>query len=389
MKKILFVLSLLFICNLQFYSQETESQDFDDLDILFNDSEDVEPVIVVTPAVNNSESKTISVSGNFTADVGLCGIVYPSDFDISGYLNFKNNLNINIRPNDVVQLHGTIETGLQNNFNLNLSSFYFDYLFLNKVYISAGKKGVSWGYLRLFDNTDYYSGKNQYCNILYDSSSYIIASIKYPWSSGTFTFVPMCSFENLQKNPSYKNFHFAASLENIFYNTSFNLFARTYGFSAENKVFPVLGLEVKKTLFGYDVYGQSTLKIKDWNNLSGNDGYDFFTTTIGFYRLWDSSEPHFGINLEYQFVKNFINNSYSNKIALEGGIKRLGANKNHKIGVKWHHDFEENTGIGEFAYIISGIFAYANWTNGCKLYYTDGDFTKLEFATAISLDLNY
>ena len=361
-----------------------EADDFDD--IFFEEAQDIEveessPVVV---AASSTPASFLNLTGHFDGNVGLTAIIVDKP-DFGGYLDLSNTLYLNVKPSPAFGLHGALATSLSNGFNLGISHLYFDYMLFNKVFISAGKKGVSWGYTRLFGN----------CNIMADTNSYLNAEFRIPWSSGTATFVASYNYARLSTSPNFKDITYAASLEQTIGHTSVHLFAKKYGASemiGEVHKHPVAGFEAKRTFFnGYDTYVQAFTSIANYKQLTSKAGYESITATTGFYKLWDGFDPNLGINIEYQFnLKPAAGqSSQSHEIFVQGGIKRIGKNKNMKGAVEWKHNFNTKAGRVTTGYIIDGLFPYASWKNGVQVDYSSGTKPKWTLGSTISISLDY
>lgn len=379
-KKLALLLGFLFLLPFIGYAQEIE-EDFNDFDDIFFEAQDIEEAVITESSTTTSVWNPFSVSGTVNANLGIVGNFVDGSFSPGGYLGFEGAINLTISPNDSFSLCTGITENLVNFPSISLNSLYFNYLFLRSIFISAGVRGVTWGYTRLFCDLD------KSTNIMADSGGYVICQIQYPWSNGTLTFIPMLPIWALKSgNIGTGYFEYALSAETVLFNTSFNLFTRMGG--SKKDLSPLLGFETKKTILGFDVYGQSYLKISDIYNAKSN----YITSTFGLYRLWDAFDPNVGFNFEYQFTRrNRVDSTavWEHLIAFEGGIKRLGVNKNHKIGLQWQHDIMKCSGFFELAYLISGIFPYADWSNACNFSYSKSGLQVIKFGTAISLDLSF
>ena len=365
------VLSLIFLFSFAW------AQEADDFDSIFEDAGgdvEVEQTTPVIPAASPSSSG-ISFTGHFAGDVGLSAIIIKKP-DFGGYISLDNTLYMTVRPAPVVSIYGALNTSLSNKFTLGLSYLYFDYMMFDRIFISAGKKSIAWGYTRLFKNG----------NIMEDTNGQLNAEFRFPWSTGTFTFVGAYNYNLLSSNPSYKDITYAFSLEQTVLHTSVNLFAKKYGQSelaGGVHKHPLAGLEIKRTLFGFDCYGQAYINIADYKKLNQKAGYGQVIATAGFYKLWDGFDPNLGINIEYQYSGN-------HKIALQGGIKRIGKRKNMKAGIDWNHDFTTKDGNVTTAFIIDGVLPYASWKNALSVDYGPATGkTKFTLGSVISLSLDY
>lgn len=399
---------------------ETEFEDeFDDFDSIFDDAQDIEePVAAEEPVekapvqiITSAFSSMVHFSGTFTGDVGLLYVLNKND-DIddkpTGYFTFKNTLNMLVKPSNIFVIHGSLETGIDNNFSMGVSSLYFDYLLFDHLYITAGKKSISWGNLRLFNNSDYYGSGTytggliktgpRYVDIFAEDGTSLSMELRYPWSFGTITFA-ITGDKTSSLEPDNMNYY--GSIEMSIFNTNINLFAKrpekTSGKNAEGVVDAdkvkknLVGLELKRTIFGFDTYMQTIARIKNLNKLTSSEGYQYIVATAGLYRLWDSFDPNVGFNIEYQHEYNTETpERHYDRLAFEGGVKRLGKKNNIKIGVMSHFNITEKHGYTGLTFIVSGICPYADWTNKCALGYgSKYDTPIFMISSAISLTLDY
>lgn len=397
MKKIAPFLALSILCfSGLLFAQEADgfSDDFDDIFAEAPEDIQVEQTSPVVPAADSTASKQnsfLSFTGHLGADLGLACVV-TNNFDFGGYFDFKNILYMNVRPSSNLSLHGSLTTSFENKFTLDLSSLYLDYMAFDRLFISVGKKDVAWGYTRLFPSGNIMGDTNNSGDTKVSTDN-LNAELRLPWRTGTATFVGSYNYGKKTEAtaPGYKDITYALSIEQTIGHTSLNLFGKYYGNSQKelggvNKN-PLAGLEVKRTIAGFDFYAQGLTRFADYiENVQG---------TCGFYRLWDNIIPNFGINIEYQYIWTPDNASlqapeHSHVVMLEGGIKRIGKKKNMKCGINWKHDFNSNDGKVEFAYIIDGVFPYASWKNAVSVTYEPSvKKTEAVIGSVISIALDY
>ena len=210
-------------------SNESEDE-FDDMDSLFDDAEDTEEAIVTDETSLGTDYNVqlgtikfpISVSGNLNTEIGGAYIREDGINDATFYFDFKNYINFITRPDKYLALKGSLKTAMpkdskdkESNHLLYLYEMYFDYIMLDRIYITAGKKKSVWGNIRLFsdyyDENEYISETDesetsdniqdnvddaQYTNILYDSRDYISGIVKLPIKNHTFTALAMYDDES-------------------------------------------------------------------------------------------------------------------------------------------------------------------------------------------------
>lgn len=367
-------------------AQEEDLSDFDDFDSIFEEAEDVDDAVVEEPENKSAApiqvlvsafSSMVRFAGNFNADAGIA-YFHTNEDKFSGVLTIKNTLYMTVSPVSSFYIRGSFYTGYDNGFALTVPTFYFDYFLLNRVFISAGKKTISWGYTRLFNDSTYYgSGTHSYClystgplytNIFNGDPNPICMEIRYPWATGTLSFVATGNFNGDIKPQA---FNYYGSLEFSLFHTSINLFAKKIQQSSDS-VIPVLGgLEIKRTIFNFDAYIQGICKLNDIKQIKSRKGYDYIVCTAGVYRLFDGFDPNIGFNIEYQyeFKPAAEEQKHVHRLAFEGGLKRLGNKKNMKIGVVSHFNITEVHGFTGLTFIVSGLIPYADWTTKAAVGY--------------------
>ena len=394
-------------------SESSESDSFDDI---FSDAEDAEKP-VVTEETENTGTYNVSigtvkipleVTGSLAAEFGFAYINEDHSNDGSIYFDFDNSIYFTTRPDKYLALKGTLKTEMpdsgeasadgQNNF-LYLYEMYFDYLMFDRIYITAGKKKINWGNIRLFTDSDYYSDTNALAtNILYDSRQHISGMIRIPFGLNTFSFVGM--YKGGGTDAASKDMSFAANAELVFLGTSLNLFGRRFPIDSDS--LPILGAELKRTLFGVDFYGQelglisSGTKLKDFCKTKFNDKSAFgkLITTGGFYKVLLDGIPRFGINAEYQLIYNPEPSEsdyfFINRFAVNMGLGKLGKEKNINLVFQWNHNITEKSGIVQGGLVLSGIMPHCDWRNGGKYEYGDDyEYGKFTIGSYLHISLNY
>lgn len=430
-----------------FVSAADLDSDFDDFDSLFDNAEDTDEAVVTDEVKAGTDYNVqigsikfpIEVSGYLNTEFGGAYVRESMSNDATFYFDFKNYLYFTTRPDKYLALKGVLKTSMpkddsdsESNHLLYLYEMYFDYLMFNRLYITAGKKKSVWGNVRLFssyyDDSDTLvsggvpSGDNagaadssdniddaQYTNILYDSRDYISGILKIPFGNHTITGIAMYDEETSNKQPGTKNMSLAGSAEFIVFGTSLNFFGRRFPLveddGKDNSKLPIVGAELKRTVLGFDVYGQAMGRIAD-----GSDAKKIFTSrfqdlsafkriisTAGVYRLWSNSAPYVGFNFEFQNIyrpnPSDSEEFFTNRFAFEFGMAKLGPDRNIKVGLQWNHNINDGTGYVKPGVIFSRIMPHCDWRNGIKYEYgeesTSFNKYKLTIGSYLTITLDY
>ena len=406
------------------------NEDFD-IDDFFSDSDVEEPVVVEkndASTVIAGFSVPLTFSGSLTADVGF-GYEYDKAADEgnkNGYVDFANYLYLKSFPTQDLGIRGTIYSCFPNYKIAEFYELYLDYICLDRFYVTIGKKTTTWGYVRLFTESDSEttSELNQKnfgfeTNILSDSRSGTSLLLRVPVWTGTVSLIALAPTTT---KPKINDICFAGSVEMNFGKTCANLFARKYpsqdsdyvGNSCStkkdsdgndvldadgNKIYLnglLFGLEAKRTFFGADVYAQGMAKFADNSQVkallklnASRDTFGDVVCTVGAYRWWDNFDVNFGFNVEFQSEYLPLENYHDRRIGFDGGVKRIGPKKNIKIGAEWMHSITRDSGYLKPGVVISGILPHTDWNNGLKFEYENFTLSKIIFGTYFEISLNY
>jgi hypothetical protein len=400
-------LFFLFITSMQSESIDLSSnnesatqENSDEIDSLFNDATDVAAVETPTAAtsettVQNGFSFPLRVNGKFTTSAGA-GVTYNVEDSLrpTAYFSLENDLNFSVRPVNTFGVSGSIVTTFPS-FGISVDSLYFDYLLFKHFYFTAGKYSASWGYIRMFNDTDYYSDVYALASdIMWNSGNGMLAMVRVPVWTGTITTAIM--YDGGATSVQGSKISFAGSIEMVVFNTSINLFCRK--FSKTSGYTPAAGIDLKRTILGADVYVQGLIRGTQSETDDSFDlnltGIDNIVITGGMYDWWEDKDPHYGFNIEMQEVYFYSSDSHLLRLAFDGGISRLGRNHNIKIGIILRqvcmdssntYTSSVNPGIS-----ISGILPFADWKSGLVIEY-GGSLAVPHFtvASGLTLTLNY
>ena len=379
MKKIIlfyFLICFSFFC----FSQEIESDEFDDFDSLFAEAEDVvveEQTAVPTPT-GTAKSQSIKFTGFLDTDVGFGFSISPDDyFKPLGYFAFENYTYMNARASDIFGIRATLKTQFPQ-FAISLHEIYFDYLLLDFLYIQAGKRDITWGNTELIEH-----------NILSDSINGTSIGFSFNLFNTNFSGIVMSQVNwGGGISPEFSNLSIAGSIEKVFGNLQLNLFGRKWATEDSNHKNPVIGLESKINLWGFDLYNQTISHIKfDFENFS-NTTLDKLYFTLGLMKDWEN--PRIGFIIEYEWIfydKNLHSDKKdSHKIHFKGLVSRL-FKSTSKIGLEFEHDFVENKGIITPGYIYYAL-AHTDVKVGIPITYSPETWSVVP-AVALTFEWNY
>ena len=377
MKKIILVIIVLFI---SFFTiaQDANSEEFDDLDSLFAEAEDIQVEEKTEAPQPISKSQSISFSGSLTSGLGFGVSISPDDyFHPLGYFAFENYTYFNARASNIFGIRGSIRTYFPN-FTLSLHEIYFDYLLLDFLYIRAGKRGISWGNTELITN-----------NILSDSVNGTSIDLSFNLFNTNFTGVVLSQLNwGGGTTPGFSNLSFAASIEKVLGNLQLNLFGRKWASQDPAHKSPLIGLESKINLWGFDLYNQTISHINfDFDNFK-NTSLDKLYFTLGLMKDWEN--PRIGFILEYQWI--FYDKTLhptakdSHKLHFKGLVSRL-FNSTSKIGLEFEHNFVTNKGVITPGYIYYAL-PHTDIKLGIPFSYSPETWSIVP-ALALSFEWNY
>ena len=377
MKKFIFI--FLFICySFTLFAQVSESEGFDDLDSLFAEAEDIVVEEQKTSPQPIQSKQSIEFSGFLDTDVGAGFSITPDEnFKPLGYFAFENYTYISARASDIFGIKASLKT-LFPNFSLSLHEIFFDYLLLDFLYIRAGKRSITWGNTELIEHnilSDSVNGTSieMSFNLFNTNFSGIVLS-QVNWGGGTY--------------PDISNLSFALSIEKVIGNVQFNLFGRKWATEDPLHKYPLIGLESKINLWGFDLYNQTISHISfDFNNFS-NTSLDKLYFTLGLMKDWENPRIGFIVEYEWIFYDKILNPTTkdSHKIHFKGLISRL-FKSTSKIGLEFEHDFVTNKGVITPGYIYYAL-PHVDINFGVPISYSPETWSIIP-ALALSFEWNY
>ena len=377
MKKI-FLIFLVLCFSFVMFAQDAETEEFDEFDSLFAEAED----IIVEEQVNAPQpipsKQSIQFTGFLDTDVGFGFSISPDDyFKPLGYFAFENYTYLSARASDIFGIKATLKTQFPN-FNLSLYEIYFDYLLLDFLYIRAGKRAITWGNTELIEH-----------NILSDCVNGTSIGLSFDLFNTNFSGIVMSQVNwGGESYPEFSNLSFALSIEKVLGSLQLNLFGRKWASEDTNHKNPVIGLESKINLWGFDLYNQTISHINfDFDNFK-NTSLDKLYFTLGIMKDWDT--PRIGFIVEYEWIYYdktlHPTTTDSHKIHFKGLVSRL-FKSTSKIGLEFEHDFVKNKGIITPGYIYYAL-PHTDIKFGVPINYSPETWSVVP-ALALSFEWNY
>lgn len=380
-------------------------------DITVENQEPANPISVSADSNNMEPASNIffrplTLSGHMEAEIGVAGEFVNGDKKATGFLLFKNDLNLSARATKNLAIHGTIRAQYPN-FSLSIESLYFDYLLLDMVYISAGRKSTSWGYVQLLSDLSFFDfsfhreleEEHKYIptDIMSDSGKMLSLHVQVPMWTGTITGVLLYPLGRTA-TPHFRDFTYVGSIEMTIWDTAINLFGRKNP-SRESELSangayrpPVLGLELKRSILGFDTYIQTVVAIENFRELQSINGYESIISTAGLYRAWEGFIPKIGFNIEFQHLYTPHGEyPHTYQTAFLGGLSNMGPRKNIKLGLEWNHRYIVDEGELSLGLTVSNVLPHANWQVGLDMEYGRqyAPIPKFILGTSIELLMDY
>ena len=394
---------------------------FDDLDDIFFGAEDTDAVInapsqaegLATTLTVGDVAIPLRLSGSLTSSLGYGQQRTDDDITNSGYFDFYNYLYLYARPDTYLTVRASIVTNFPKERELPILSFqelYFDYLVCDKIYVTAGKKGTTWGYTRLF-TTDFDEAKKaEYdesnakiiggfsTNVLSDSIEAISCMLRIPFWTGMFSAIAL--YKGDGSSMDMEDMSYAASIEVTVWKTAINLFGRKNPnesrYTSATISSHLMGFEVKRTVLGADVYVQEIAQFPSIRNMKhlffehDKTVFSSHLVTAGLYRWWDKHDPNIGFNIEGQLEYLPATNEYFRRVAFDGGLRRIGPKKNIKIGFAWVHNVDSGIGYVKPGISVANVLPHADWSTGLQIEYGSDDYkTKYTFGTYLKISTSY
>ncbi|MCQ2981831.1 MAG: hypothetical protein MJ178_03660 [Treponemataceae bacterium] len=407
MRKILFCCITVLFLGTSLWAQE--SDDFDDFESLFDEVTD----IVVEDAANlpaatepySGQSATagnITFSGSTTSNLG--GKITWEDgvWDASPGATLSSSLDFAAKVDSTTSVHGSFSAGFPGDLQFSVSSLYLDY-FAFDTYVTIGRRGNTWGNTRIFSGANLFIAQSEETmtaeekaaaaeaesklaaqgylntNIVSDSGNGMSILLRRSTRRGELA---LLGYTDDFNGYSMDTVNAAFCYDTNIGLTGLTVLGRSYGFSS-SEPYPVIGLEEKRTVAGFDIYAQELCRID----------YDTWTVpavvlTAGFYRLWFEKTPHFGLNVEVQDSWLPEDGIHHVRIGADAGFKRLGSSGLGKIGLSGNWNFADTTGSLTLAFIRSELIRHGDFMTAITADYS-GSGIAVSAATTLAFSISY
>ena len=384
------------------------SNDMDDLDSLFEEAEDTTGTEATSTELPKQTAVEISpifkLNSSINAKLGFVEQCYPEE-DHWPYAYFKGTLGATARPSSdlCIRAEGYVKFP---KMAFVLDTFYFDYIMMNRLYVTAGRTNITWGNAHLFDTNVLDDKRGDVTDVsIFDTDNddekaddntssshpfYAIATI--PIRHGQLQMLAKY-IKSDEIDPAYVSY--GMSFEYPVKGFALNVFVRTWPDYKEtggsddcpNSEYmdPAVGAQITGELLNFHLtaWGKAHLPKSDPLDFS----YAKFVGGIG--RIWTAPEK-IGFLAEYQYTYNNMldkdesENRFSNNVAFTlQWRKMLGSRFSPTI--QWYHDIEDRCGSVIPSVSVSGL-PYANVTFLAPIFYGNQSVSYNNFTVTSTSD---
>lgn len=391
--------------------QEFELEADDYFDDLFNDTEDVDPIITepVNISSNSDNKRGIVWVGDLESKLGGYIWFHPRSQEPGAV--FNNKLGFMSNTSDGwFHMEGSLLVQFPK-MQVGLYELFFNYMPYQRFTISAGKRDVQWGFSSLMDTNildDKSNRKLEAEEVIQkkdrtvdDSKFTVMVTVPFP---PYITVTGLAFYENYTNlsyyetwNVSPNDLSYCGKLETKIGFVAFNVFGRSWAYHDQYQLDPALGFELEATPVDSDLvksnfYSQGVFHF-------GTDPSDpklsRAKATVG-YAQYVKDPWRVGARFEYQYI--FIDDDkkdtesrlrHEHYFASELAWKHFLGDTGIDMGVacKVFHDFAE-----EYGTIVPGVqfdnfMRYASFKIGLPVYY--GTINKVGLVAELTLKVKY
>ncbi|MBP5403433.1 MAG: hypothetical protein J6Y36_09780 [Treponema sp.] len=377
---------------------------FDDIDSVFSQEEDTEPVITQENPEQTSipaERKGIILSGDLMARLGGA-VYYPAEASPGAV--FESKVSFISKPTDFFSFKGTILVKFPE-MELGLYELYINYALWDVAYLMVGKKELTWGNAKIFDTNILDDRSDDVFDpeeLLYDKkmkmqNSKFAVSLDIPFSK--FNFTGLVYYEEFDKtsnayqdvNASMGNLAYAAKLEANIWNFAMDVFFRTWATNDPNAYPIAVGGDINFQIRDFHIYAQYFTHFE----MNDKDEMTYPRQKVTASVWWATREKvNLGFVFEYQAIldwygldKPVTTGDYLRQyLTFEGVWGRIGGSK-CTAALKWFHDVSEEYGTIIPGCKIHGFVPCADLDIGFPIYY--GSKSKVGVVAQLKLSVAF
>lgn len=367
----LFCLEFLFIlASTPLYAETAQSSadEMDDLDSMFEDSSDSvgtegTPVTSAASPSINSPVGNIVFNGSVKANLGYIQKFTP-ERDKSPYASFYATLGFTARPSSVLCLKGDVFAKFPD-MEWDVRTLYFDYILLDRVYLTGGRTDTKWGNSFIFDTNildDSFLDKTG-SSVLdtnddddFSRDFFGIATI--PIGRGEIQALAQYYYTGKEQKLDKQNLCYAASIEYPFGLFSLKAFFKTWPDSVtkDELITPAVGLEFSGDIYDWHLtaWGKLHTDVPDKKILYSSytwkkEDFDYAKFVGGISRLWQFGKAPQKIGFVTEFETIFDNtdrlygSEVTNNVAFTGSWRHI-AGGIVSANVQWFHNLNDSFG---------------------------------------------
>jgi len=349
------------------FAQDGQSvtDEMDDLDSMFEEAGDsvgTESSPVISSPSNSPLSKIV-FNGSVKANLGYIQKIQPEK-EKSPYASFYASLGFTARPSSILCLKGDVLAKFPD-MEWDVRTLYFDYIMLDRVYLTAGRTDTKWGNSFIFDTNildDTFLDKSD-SSVLdveddddFSKDFFGIATV--PIGRGEIQAVAQYYYKDREQKLDKENLSFAGSIEYPFGMFSLKAFMKTWpdSITKNQKITPAVGLEFSGDIFDWHVtaWGKLHTDVPDKKILYSSytwkkEDFDYAKFVGGVSRLWQFGKAPQKIGFVSEFETNFDNTDklkgaeITNNVAFTGSWRHI-AGGIVSASVQWFHCIDDSYG---------------------------------------------
>lgn len=368
-------------------NEEEPLQSIDDVDNIFDEAEDIsvsdeQEAQQEEASRQANKQEKFSLGGSLLAGIGGIWWITP-DGDTSPYAELEAHMGVTMRPADILTIKSDVQAKFSGSdpgasIDWKLNTLYFDYILLDKVFVTVGRTATTWSCTRLFDSNILDDGiytVNTDSSVLDTTktvaSQYLDAMVTIPLGHGRIQALIM--YEPFTKNSSGKyvgtadDLCYAAEVEYPFGPVVVNLFGRTWADPDPAHMTPVLGAKLTSDIAKFHCTAWGKMNVRRHGMPQYAKGI------LSASRVWD--RPKIGVVLEYQLTYNNLDDERIDARIESGSMEEVAKFSNAiAFTWTWQHIFGS-----DFAPMLQGFF---DFENKCGAFIPGISWTGLPLVTA-------